>query len=171
METKNLSLLKVNPKTKIKHHDLNLIWNELLDYYYKNTSKKSWGKFLKDIDRKTKLESKLLLIDYALELIRLGDEEGILMLNRMNIKTDSLIDIKQGINRIKTSIDMLSAMQNKSETEEAVTFFDMLAKVELQIGYQIKIDDVSLDRWVSIIKILYEKHKAESEAINKMKNK
>lgn len=147
------------------------IWNNLLEYYYLNTSKKSWQKFINDLKKKTDLKCKISVCEIALDLIAFGDEDGLNVLKEYNIPTNSLASIKSGINRLKTSIDLIDAMQNNDNKKESYSFHEMLGSIEMQLGYQLKVDEISLERWIGIIKSLNKKHEIEQQSINKLKSK
>ena len=170
METGKLSLLQKDRK-KLKHHDLLKIWNDLLDYYYRNTSKKSWQKFLRDFKRKEELKAKILRANIALELIRYGSEDGLKELKSMGIPTNSLDNIMSGINRFQTSIEMIEAQQQAQEKGEAAKFIDLLVSLKMQLGRDVNLDTMTLEEWVATIKKISEKNEKERELIEKSKRK
>lgn len=170
METGKLSLLQKDRK-KLKYHDLLKIWNDLLDYYYQNTSKKSWQKFLRDFRRKEELKAKILRSNIALELIRYGSEDGLKELKSMGIPTNSLDNIMSGINRFQTSIEMIEAQQQAQEKGEAAKFIDLLVSLKMQLGRDVNLDTMTLEEWVATIKKIHEKNEKERELIEKSKRK
>lgn len=106
----------------------------------------------------------------SLALIDLGDEEGLNVLEELKVDTTSLESIKAAINRRKTAIDLMDARQSAENKGEAVKYEDMIASVELQLGYQLKLNGVSLSRWVGILNTLKKKREAEKAAIKNSKS-
>lgn len=116
-----------------------------------------------------KLSNEIFTCEAALKLIELGDVQGIEILKGMGISTDSLKSIKQAINRKKTAIDLMDAKRNNENKGEAASFEKIVASVEIQLGYQVKVKDISLARWVGIIQTLKIKHEAQQNALKSVK--
>jgi hypothetical protein len=119
---------------------------------------------LEHAQKRLSLSNDIFLCETAIELIRIGDEDGITILEGMKIDTQSFESILAGINRKKTSIQLLDSKQQKESKKERVSFEKMLASVEIQIGYQIKPEEISLARWVGILDTLKTKNEASKEA-------
>lgn len=171
METSDLSLLRRPRKKplKLKQINLNDVWYDLLDYYYSNTNKKSWEDFVGYINDRLSVSNEILLAEASINLIALGDEEGIKVLKSIDMPTSSIKAMKAAINRKKTAIELMDAKRHKSDKGEAVKFESLLASIELQLGYQLRPDELTLARWVGLINTLRIKHEAEKEALKKNK--
>ncbi len=171
METNNLNLLRRPRKKplKLKKVNLNDVWYDLLDYFYSNTNKQSWEEFMDYMKDRLSVSNEILLAEASISLIALGDEEGIKLLKSMNIPTSSIKAIKGAINRKKTAIELMDAKRHKTEKKDAVRFESLLASVEMQIGYQLKPEEITLARWVGLINTLRIKQEAEKESLKRHK--
>ena len=83
----------------------------------------------------------------------------------MGIPTESIKSIKQAINRRKTAIDLMDAKRNSENKGEVANFEKIVASVEIQLGYQIKVKSISLARWVGIIQTLKLKNEAQQNTL------
>ncbi len=132
-------------------------------------NKNSWTEFINYINEKIRIENEILRAEASIKLIGLGDEEGIAVLEEMGFPTDSIKSIKAAINRKKTTINLMDAKHQKENKKESASFEKMIAIVELQLGYQLRINELTLSRWVGILSSMKEKHRAETEAIKEKK--
>lgn len=104
-------------------------------------------------------------------MIRHGGEDGLKELKSMGIPTNSLDSIMSGINRFQTSIDMIEAQRKTQEQGEAAKFIDLLVSVEMQLGKDVNLETMTLEKWVTTIKKISEKNEKERELIEKSKRK
>lgn len=170
MKTENLDLLKRKKKSRIRKINLDDVWSDLLDYYYSNINPKEWDKFKASLAKKIKLLSEILTIENCVDMIRYGDEEAIEILNSIGVKTGSIKNINNAVNRKITSLNMLESKSKGSTSSEMPSFENTLAKVELYAGYQISTNGMSLERWINKVKAISEKSKIEKEYANNLKN-
>jgi len=171
METGNLSLLKKDQSKKVRHRNLEDIWNDLLDYYYSNTNVRTWNKFKYDLRSKLTIESQILTINTCLKLIEYGSEKGLQLLKDMGVDVSSIKTIQSTLNRKKTKLDILKFREDDRQKTETLNFSKILAKIQIQLTYQINSDVISLEGWIALIQELREKNKAQNEALNKSKGR
>jgi hypothetical protein len=171
METGNLDLLLKDKSKKVRHHSLEDIWSDLLDYYYSATNIRTWSKFKYDLKSKLTIESQMLTINACLKLIEYGNEKALTILKDMNVDTSSIKSIYSALNRKKTKLEILNARNDDRQKKEAINFSKILARIQIQLPYQVNPDQISLEAWVGMLQVLQEKNKAQKEALNNKKGR
>ena len=141
--------------------------NKRLDFYYSNTNKQSWQKFIRDYKKEIQLRSEIVICKSGLSLIELGSSNGLLLLKDMKVDISTINTIESAINRKNTKLNLIKDTQRKDENNEGIKFMEIKASLQLQLPYYLNTKIVSLEDWCGIIKGLNNKNKAENEMQSK----
>ena len=171
METGNLELLKGNPQEKAKEENLNDVWLDLLEYFYSNTNQSAFKKFFSLIRLIGRLEQEVVSCYAAFQIVSLGDESGYDILKKWGIESKDHDRIKSGILRKETKLELARRKLKDNGKEEKISFYKIVSIVEDNLGRQLNLDEINLERWVAYLNDVKEKSKALKKQNNKRKSK
>jgi len=173
LETGDLSML-ANEKSLVNEDQADLLtetWNNLLDFYYRNTNTQAWENFLRNFRNVVKIQNEITSCKAAYEMCLLFDNRGFAHLKTFGIKSENLDAIKSAINAKQTKLEFAeNKLKNKNEGE-AFKFYKILVSVKNAIKRDIDTDKTCLAEWVEILAGIAEQNKAEHEALNKHKRR
>lgn len=172
LETNNLILLVKNQEAASpeNHEQLNGVWLDLLDFYYRSTNRQSWENFLRNLKATVKIKNEIISCTAAFELYRLNDDRGIEYLKKFGIKSTNDDGIKAAILAKETKLELAENKLTNQGSKESFKFYRMLASVQFQLKRNID-TEISLAEWVEILADLSARNKAEQEMSNKNKSK
>ena len=94
----------------------------------------------------------------ALQLYMMHDDSGLDTLEYFGY------DIKEGDEKVrsrllkkKTKLEMLESSQKTNDKRENINFWRMVSKVEKSLNRQLKIDEITVIRWIELIKEINER--------------
>jgi hypothetical protein len=165
--------LAKQPELLKKEHEaqVNSIWLDLLDFYYRSTNKSEWIKFLSNLKKVEKIKNEITGSQAALMLIELADDRGYEYLKEFGINSHDIDRIKSAIGGKETALEFAENRLIKNDNQEAFNMYKMLANLKISHNMDIDIKKVCLAQWVEILNGISEKNKAEREAYNKTKLK
>lgn len=161
MKTGNIGLL--NPKNiKISDKDLNEIWNNLLEYYYKESNYKKHVSVIRKIKKVKLLENKITTCYSSILLIKISQDESNIKVARESLdsfgyKNKDIKFVENNLKRLKSDLEFL-VKQNKKEFKEKnkkedINFWKLVAQVEeARGGNVLNVELISLARWIAIVK-------------------
>lgn len=152
------------------HEQLNAIWLDLLDFYYRSTNKQSWENFLRNLKATVKIKNEIVSCTAAFELMRLNDDRGLEYLKQFGIKSTSEEGVKAAILAKETKLELAENKLTNQGNKESFKFYRMLASVQFQLKRNID-TEISLAEWVETLADLAERNRAEQEVHNSNKNK
>lgn len=152
------------------HEQLNSIWLDLLDFYYRSTNKQSWENFLRNLKATVKIKNEIISCTAAFELMKLNDDRGLKYLKQFGIRSETEEGVKAAILAKETKLELAENKLTNQGSKESFKFYRMLASVQFRLKRNID-NEISLAEWVEILVDLHERDKAEAEAYNKHKNK
>jgi hypothetical protein len=166
-------LLAKKPELLKKEHEkqVNEIWYEILDFYYRSTNKAEWIKFLSNLKKVEKIKNEITGCKAALGLVELFDERGYEHLKSFGINSTDTDRIKSAILNKETALEFAENRLIKNDKEESFRFYKVLASVQYSLKRNIDVENTCLAEWVEIMNDLSERNKAEVEAYNKTKLK
>lgn len=162
-------LLKRRPKTKVSPELIVNTWLDLQDFYYSETNKNGFESFKRNLSKIHEIKNEILKCKAGQTLARYNQDSGYDILEKYGVKSKDDTIIKSEIFRRETKLRLHESRMNKTDEQEAVKFYEMLPSIESQLGYQIKGEGISLERWVGIINHIKNKNKAEKTAYEKSK--
>jgi len=173
MEMPDLNLLKRNEQSEVPYENLMETWDNLREYYYSETNLKSFVKFKAKLSNVIDLKQQLASSKAGLMQIKYGDARGFENLENLGIKETDPVKIQSQINRIDTRIRLAENenKKNPSDKKEAYKYRDMVADIELNLPHQLDADEMTLEKWVNIIKSTNRKSEAQRAAYEKSKVK
>lgn len=166
-------LLAKQPELLKKQHEkqINEIWLDLLDFYYRSTNKSEWIKFLTNLKKVEKIKNEITGCKAALGMIELMDDRGFAYLKSFGVNSQEPDIIKSAILNKETALEFAENRLIKNDKHEAFRFYKVLASVQYSLKRNIDVENTCLAEWVEILNDLSERNKAEQEAYNKTKVK
>ncbi|MFA5300826.1 MAG: hypothetical protein WC389_21760, partial [Lutibacter sp.] len=64
---------------------------------------------------------------------------------------------------------LIESKMNKANIEESVKFYEMLARVEMNLPHEVNLETMTLERWVNKLKAIREKQEAANRVYNERK--
>ncbi len=164
-------LVKNQDQVKPENYEqLNAVWLDLLDFYYRSTNKQSWENFLRNLKATVKIKNEIISCTAAFELFKLNDNRGLEYLKHFGIKSTGEDGIKAAILAKETKLELAENKLTNQGSKETFKFYKVLASVQFQLKRNID-TEISLAEWVEILTDLAERNRAEQEARNSNKNK
>lgn len=160
-------MLKPEHENQVKE-----IWNNLLDFYYRNTNQQEWESFLWKLSEVERIKAEITGCNAALGLIELMDDRGLIHLKKFGIRATEPDMIRSAIRMKETNLMLAeNKLLERPENDEAFNVYRVLAGVEYQAKRNIDIEHICLAHWVEILRGINERNKAEQEAYEKMESK
>ena len=173
LETNNLLLLAKNQE-RVKpenHEQLNAVWLDLLDFYYRSTNKQSWENFLRNLKATVKIKNEIVSCIAAFELFKLNDDRGLEYLKQFGVKSTNEEGINAAILAKETKLELAENKLIKKEQGEAFNMYRLMADLKVSHNLTVDIENTCLAEWVEILKRIAEKNRLDQEARNNNKNK
>jgi hypothetical protein len=170
MDEQNINyLVKSNKLRKYPYKKLSEKWEQILIEYEKLTGQMIYSDNLKSIKKDSFTVNKLNGLIASLNLMKLGSKKSIEYLNYFGVKIDSInyenmLIVVSVINREKTKMQ-ISRLKEKPKKSDKIEFDKLLIDIENSLERSID-DNISVKKWVFLLKSLDERHKA----LNKIKN-
>jgi len=164
-----LNLLKRKRSQKVSYQLLSDTWIDLQEYYFENTNANSFDSFRRNIKKIAIIKNEINICNACEMLIRCGQSDGFDILESIGIKAKEFDLIKSEIFRRETKIKLIESKMNKANTEESVKFYEMLARVEMNLPHEVNLDTMTLERWVNKLKAIREKQEAANRVYNERK--
>lgn len=173
METNNLSLLKKEPLKIVRHHNLEGVWTEIVEYYNTSLNKIDWDNFKRIRHKILKVESEIVVCNAALKLISYGDERGLIALESIGVKAKTIKGIRAAISRKKTSLQTMKDKEGKNTKSgnKRPEFDEIKAIIQIHLPYYLDARIISVSEWVNTIKQIELKNKADADLIKKSKKR
>lgn len=151
--TEKVNLL--NPQGKLpKEKNLNEIWNNILEAYYKASNFREYRSILRSVKRVHALKNKINTCHASVILLKINplNEVALDSLANFGYKNKSIDEIERLLSKELSNLKLLEKKNRKSDEKQEIDFWQLVADVEEARGFQLDIDKMPLSRWMSIVK-------------------
>lgn len=173
LKTEKLSLLNPQKVKLPKNSNLEDIWNNIVEEYYKESNFKQYRSVLRKIKQIQALKNKLTTCHASIMLLKISPLNNIAIssLASFGYKGKDIPFVERALLKESSRLKLLEKKKKNDNEEQDVNFWQLVADIEEARGFQIDIDNMSLIRWISIIKQIKSKNEKLNKNVRRSKHK
>ena len=165
LKTQNLGLLVKKQGLKGKYKFLFPVFESIIEQNEQDIDPNAYRVYKKQVKQIQDLEETIHYCLAGLQLIKYNRLVGFEILEKWGCKKKSIQEISSFINLTYSKLGIckqeFANRYHKLDKKEK-NFFDIVANVESQLGYQLNLKEVTVRHWNSIIKSINKKNEREN---------
>lgn len=165
LKTQNLSLLVKRQGLKGKYSFLYPVWEIIIEQNEQDLDANTYKIYKKQVKQIQDLENTVHYCLAGLQLVRYNRPIGFEILEKWGCRKKTIAEISSFINLTNSKLEICKQeFKNRyfKPNKKEQNFFDIVANVERQIGYQLNLKEITVRHWNSIIKSINKKNEREN---------